>query len=108
MKDGVVIKNTGDSFIFYEEGKELAIVPDKIQYNDTENVLTYRSLKDMGFEKFSKQDLDASKATSGFFIDKFKPFNFKPPLLGITFLGASNGFDAKGSVAGLIIWVNGR
>lgn len=109
MKDNVVVKNTGDSFIFLEDGKEIALVPDKIQYNDSENILSYRSLKDLPIaEKFSKKDLDATPVKSGFFIESFKPFNFKPPLLGVTFLGASDGFDARGSVAGLIIWINGR
>jgi len=33
---------------------------------------------------------------------------FKPPLFGVTVLGASHGFDATESTSGYVIWVNGR
>ena len=31
---------------------------------------------------------------------------FEPPDFGVTFLGASNGFDKKDSTSGIIVWVN--
>jgi len=34
--------------------------------------------------------------------------NFKPPIFGLTVLGNSHGFDAKGSTSGYVLWVNGR
>jgi beta-lactamase superfamily II metal-dependent hydrolase len=33
---------------------------------------------------------------------------FVPPTLGVTFLGTSHGFDAKGHTTGFIIWINGE
>jgi CRP-like cAMP-binding protein len=32
---------------------------------------------------------------------------FEPPVFGITFIGTSHGFDAKGRTTGFIIWLNG-
>lgn len=37
-----------------------------------------------------------------------QPLGFKPPDFGITILGASHGFDCKGSTSGYILWVNQR
>jgi hypothetical protein len=34
--------------------------------------------------------------------------SFVPPTLGVTFLGTSHGFDAKGNTTGFIIWINGN
>ena len=36
------------------------------------------------------------------------PPTFYPPSFGVTVLGNSHGFDAKGSVSGYVLWVNGR
>ncbi|GMH47576.1 hypothetical protein TL16_g00096, partial [Triparma laevis f. inornata] len=36
------------------------------------------------------------------------PFDFTPPLFGVTVLGNSNGFDHVGLATGYIIWVNRR
>lgn len=33
---------------------------------------------------------------------------FNPPDFGVTFLGASNGFDPVDSTSGFIIWINQR
>lgn len=33
--------------------------------------------------------------------------NFVVPTFGVTFLGTSHGFDAKGSTTGFVIWING-
>lgn len=33
---------------------------------------------------------------------------FKPPVFGVTVLGASHGFDASGSTSGYVLWVNRR
>lgn len=34
--------------------------------------------------------------------------SFSPPDFGITILGASHGFDPKGSTSGFIVWVYGK
>eukprot|EP01118_Nematostelium_gracile_P002122 TRINITY_DN1227_c0_g1_i1.p1 TRINITY_DN1227_c0_g1~~TRINITY_DN1227_c0_g1_i1.p1 ORF type:complete len:1049 (-),score=230.27 TRINITY_DN1227_c0_g1_i1:34-2751(-) len=41
--------------------------------------------------------------------DDHEPLNseFEPPTLGVTFIGTSHGFDAKGHTTGFIIWING-
>lgn len=36
------------------------------------------------------------------------PPTFHPPSFGVTVLGNSHGFDAKGSVSGYVLWINGR
>jgi len=36
------------------------------------------------------------------------PPTFYPPSFGVTVLGNSHGFDAKGSVSGYVLWINGR
>jgi len=36
------------------------------------------------------------------------PPSFYPPSFGVTVLGNSHGFDAKGSTSGYVLWVNGR
>lgn len=36
------------------------------------------------------------------------PPSFHPPSFGVTVLGNSHGFDAKGSVSGYVLWINGR
>lgn len=33
---------------------------------------------------------------------------FEPPVLGVTFIGTSHGFDPKGRTTGFIIWINGE
>eukprot|EP01103_Thecamoeba_quadrilineata_P012174 TRINITY_DN3074_c0_g1_i1.p1 TRINITY_DN3074_c0_g1~~TRINITY_DN3074_c0_g1_i1.p1 ORF type:complete len:788 (-),score=160.94 TRINITY_DN3074_c0_g1_i1:824-3187(-) len=33
---------------------------------------------------------------------------FDPPVLGVTFIGTSHGFDPKGRTTGFIVWVNGK
>ncbi len=33
---------------------------------------------------------------------------FQPPVLGVTFIGTSHGFDPKGRTTGFIIWINGE
>jgi len=36
------------------------------------------------------------------------PSDFVPPQFGLTVLGNSHGFDAKGSTSGYVLWINGR
>jgi CRP-like cAMP-binding protein/ribonuclease BN (tRNA processing enzyme) len=33
---------------------------------------------------------------------------FSPPIFGVTFLGTSHGFDAKGTTTGFVLWINQR
>lgn len=33
---------------------------------------------------------------------------FRPPMLGVTVLGASHGFDPAGKTTGFLVWINGR
>ena len=47
-------------------------------------------------------------AKKNVFNEDITDVNFNPPIFGVTVLGASHGFDPKGSVSGYIIWINGR
>jgi hypothetical protein len=59
------------------------------------------------FSKMMIETGDTSRKKN-IFNEDISNVNFNPPLFGITVLGASHGFDPKGSVSGYIIWINGR
>lgn len=40
--------------------------------------------------------------------EEMGPLSFIPPTFGVTVLGASHGFDAKGKTTGFLLWIGGR
>lgn len=58
------------------------------------------------FSKLKYQPM--TNAKKNVFNEDINDVNFNPPIFGVTVLGASHGFDPKGSVSGYIIWINSR
>ena len=107
IADGLAIKKSIDEFLILENNEEIASIPDKVSLGsvDMSSGEVYTSKGGL----FSKLDYEpSSNATKNVFNEDISVFNFNPPIFGVTVLGASHGFDPKGSVSGYIIWINGR
>lgn len=82
FKDGrftmneVTIEDIGNSFRVCVEGREIAVVPARVEY------------------------------TARYLIGKRLPEPYRPPLFGVTCLGPSHGFDPEENTSGFIIWLN--
>ncbi len=106
IADGLAIKKSSDDFIVLENNEEIATIPDKVQVGSVE-FESQINLNQDGL--FSKLAYEAHTATrKNVFNEDITDINFNPPIFGVTILGASHGFDPKGSVSGYIIWINGR
>lgn len=109
IKDGVAVKKGDETFIIIEDGKEIAIIPDKVEINQPEILKDYKALKSLhNTDLFAVSNVDVEHVKGGYYVENFTPVVFKVPTLGITVLGSSHGFDPHGSTSGMIIWVNGR
>eukprot|EP01103_Thecamoeba_quadrilineata_P015374 TRINITY_DN483_c0_g2_i1.p1 TRINITY_DN483_c0_g2~~TRINITY_DN483_c0_g2_i1.p1 ORF type:complete len:809 (+),score=173.18 TRINITY_DN483_c0_g2_i1:72-2498(+) len=66
-----------------------------------ENVETYRIPKwtDIDIERSVMIPVDQTSRSS---------VVFEPPILGVTMLGTSHGFDPLGNTTGMVVWINGR
>lgn len=109
LKDGVAVKKGDEMFIIIEDGKEIAIIPDKVEVHQHESLKDYKSLKSLNNkELFSVSNVDVEHIKQGYYVENFTPVAFRVPTFGVTVLGASHGFDPHGNTSGLIFWVNGR
>jgi hypothetical protein len=93
LENDVAVRKDKEHFMVIENGIEVAHIKDEVELGvnpelDEKNMKPNDIIKNITKEK------------------KFKPF--EPPLFGITVLGASHGFDPRGSTSGYIIWINGR
>ena len=107
IADGLAIKKSNEVFLVLENNQEIASIPDKVSLGtvDLFNEEVYTSKTGL----FSKLDYESfSNTKKNVFNEDIADFNFNPPIFGVTVLGASHGFDPKGSVSGYIIWINGR
>lgn len=107
IADGLAIKKSNEEFLVLENNQEIASIPDKVSLGtvDLFNEEVYTSKTGL----FSKLDYESfSNTKKNVFNEDIADFNFNPPIFGVTVLGASHGFDPKGSVSGYIIWINGR
>ncbi len=107
IADGLAIKKSTEGFLVLENNEEIASIPDKVNVGSVDTTSgEAHNLKTCLFSKLNYESLDNAK--KNVFNEDICDFNFNPPIFGVTILGASHGFDPKGSVSGYIIWINGR
>lgn len=107
IADGLAIKKSNEVFLVLENNEEIASIPDRVDLKSVD--LSSDDVYTTKAGLFSKLDYENSNhATKNIFNEDISAFNFNPPIFGVTVLGASHGFDPKGSVSGYIIWINGR
>ena len=93
----MAVRKEAEHFVIIEDGLEIARIKDEVELGISPELQEYISGINMTTQF---QSLLSNKDK------KIKPF--EPPLFGVTVLGASHGFDPKGSTSGYIIWINGR
>jgi len=109
IADGLAIKKSNDDFLVLENNQEIASIPDKVTIGTVDMFSGNGDVHDSKTGLFSKLDYESFSTTGkNVFNEDISDFNFNPPIFGVTVLGASHGFDPKGSVSGYIIWINGR
>lgn len=108
MKDGVTVHKDEGVFIFKEDGKQIAIVPDRMEIKRSNSTTEQKASKDLDKDLFSVSDVKFEHVKKNYYVENFNPISFKPPSFGVTILGSSHGFDPHGSTSGMIFWVNGR
>src|SRR5688500_6570156 len=86
-----------EAFTIIEDGMERAKIKDDVEI-----------LVDHQFEEYDEAIANPTAFLEKSISQKEKIKLFEPPIFGVTVLGASHGFDPKGSTSGYIIWVNGR
>ena len=106
------IQSTGKHFLFIEDGEVIAKIKDTVHL-EADVYFTPMQLRE------EKKKL-ISENPKGHELSMKEPCNiiifhlltllvgFSPPKFGISILGNSHGFDAKGSTSGYILWINGR
>ena len=87
-----------------EDGVEVVLIPGGFEVRDRDVLIT--SVTDSEAQatytpltaKVEKEDQPLATLTS----------TFVPPNFGVTVLGNSHGFDAKGKTSGFIVWIYGK
>lgn len=107
LENKVQIIREENAFCILENGKLIAKMKDNVKIRDkrySDFLNDKRMFVQHGFSsKESYGDLPASSKEA----QEVTEF-FNPPKFGVTVLGASHGFDPKGSTSGYVLWINKR
>jgi len=74
----------------------------EVQFDSRYNLRVFEKKKEIAYIKRDFPIMPRETSLS------LLPLDFRPPLFGITTLGAGHGFDPNANTSGLIIWVNRR
>ncbi|KAL6066497.1 cAMP/cGMP-dependent 3',5'-cyclic-AMP/GMP phosphodiesterase [Balamuthia mandrillaris] len=104
------IVHVNDLLCIYEDNKLCGILETYVQRNDASSFSESReepvNMREKQKETMEEENKCLPSETTGLEMKVEKPI-FEPPVLGVTFIGTSHGFDPAGKTTGFIIWING-
>lgn len=103
------IKQDGKHFTIFENKELIAKVRDQVNLeSDVYFAIQQLKQEKLDLIKQNPKGHELNIEDPRKYHKVIRPVGFSPPKFGISVLGNSHGFDAKGSTSGYILWVNGR